>query len=178
MQRLLVLFASREGQTEKIARHIAAEAAHLGVDCEMGDLGGKASWDLSPYDGVIAGAPIHRGRFPDTLCEFARSRSPKLNQMRSAFFSVSLAAASKRAAERAEAERLGRAFLDDAGWHPTLIASFAGALRYSRYNVFVRWILKRIARAEGGDTDTRPDYEYTDWAQVTAFARSFCIDGG
>ena len=39
----------------------------------------------------------------------------------------------------------------------------AGALVYSRYNWLTRWMMRRIARKEGGDTDTARDYEYTDW---------------
>lgn len=177
MQRLLVLYASREGQTEKIARRIVDEAEHLGIVCELGDLGRKASWNPATWDGVIAGAPLHRGRYPAEMLRFALTHAPILNTMRSAFFSVSLAAASKQAAERREAGRLAQAFLDRAGWHPALIASFAGALRYSRYSLVTRWIMKRIARAEGGDTDTSRDYEYTDWAQVTAFVHAFCGNG-
>jgi menaquinone-dependent protoporphyrinogen oxidase len=47
----------------------------------------------------------------------------------------------------------------------------AGALKYSRYPLPLRWLMKRIAAKAGGDTDTSRDYEYTDWAQVEAYAR-------
>jgi menaquinone-dependent protoporphyrinogen oxidase len=33
--------------------------------------------------------------------------------------------------------------------------------------------MKRIARDATGDTDTGRDYEYTDWAEVAAFANDF-----
>lgn len=33
--------------------------------------------------------------------------------------------------------------------------------------------MKRIARKEGGDTDTSRDWEYTDWDSVEAFAAAF-----
>ncbi|MEM8767506.1 MAG: hypothetical protein AAGE43_08695 [Pseudomonadota bacterium] len=36
-------------------------------------------------------------------------------------------------------------------------------------------IMQMIARAAGGDTDTSLGYEYTDWAQAEAFARSLPI---
>jgi menaquinone-dependent protoporphyrinogen oxidase len=33
--------------------------------------------------------------------------------------------------------------------------------------------MKRIARKEGGPTDTSRDYEYTDWEAVDRFADAF-----
>ena len=49
----------------------------------------------------------------------------------------------------------------------------AGALLYTHYNFFVRWLMKRIVANAGGDTDTSKDYEYTDWSDVRAFAADF-----
>jgi menaquinone-dependent protoporphyrinogen oxidase len=49
----------------------------------------------------------------------------------------------------------------------------AGALLYTHYNFFIRWMMKRIVATAGGDTDTSRDYEYTDWNDVRAFARDF-----
>ncbi len=51
------------------------------------------------------------------------------------------------------------------------IEMIAGALKYTQYNWFIRWVMKGIARKEGGSTDTSRDHEYTDWRQVAAYAR-------
>jgi menaquinone-dependent protoporphyrinogen oxidase len=67
---------------------------------------------------------------------------------------------------------IGR-FLTGTGWRPTLTKPVAGALLYSRYNPFKRWIMKRIVQKGGGDTDTSRDYEYTDWDDLRAFADEF-----
>ena len=40
----------------------------------------------------------------------------------------------------------------------------AGALLYTRYNPLVRFVMRRISRANGGPTDTSRDYEFTDWS--------------
>jgi len=50
---------------------------------------------------------------------------------------------------------------------------FAGALPYTRYHFFLRWVMKRIATMAGRDTDTSRDYEYTDWDEVARFAEEF-----
>ena len=49
----------------------------------------------------------------------------------------------------------------------------AGALLYTRYNFLVRFVMRQITKAEGGDTDTSRDYEYTDWDAVDRFAEAF-----
>ena len=61
------------------------------------------------------------------------------------------------------------AFLGDTGWHPCRTSAVAGALVYSKYNFVVRYIMKRIARQAGGDTDTSKDYVYTDWKRLDEF---------
>ena len=64
------------------------------------------------------------------------------------------------------AQKMIDAFLEETHWHPGKIKAVAGALLYSKYNFLLRLIMKRIARAAGGDTDTSRDYDYTDWAAL------------
>jgi menaquinone-dependent protoporphyrinogen oxidase len=55
------------------------------------------------------------------------------------------------------------------------VEMIAGALRYSKYPLPLRWLMRRIAKQAGGDTDTSRDYEYTDWEQVDGYARRLQI---
>jgi menaquinone-dependent protoporphyrinogen oxidase len=64
-------------------------------------------------------------------------------------------------------------FFTATGWQPTMSETVAGALLYTRDNWLKRWIMKRIARKAGGDTDTTRDYEYTNWTDVRDFADRF-----
>jgi menaquinone-dependent protoporphyrinogen oxidase len=73
----------------------------------------------------------------------------------------------------AELDAIVHRFLDPIGWQPTIIKPVAGALLYTKYNIFMRWIMKRIARKAGGDTDTSRDYDYTDWNDLRMFADEF-----
>ena len=61
------------------------------------------------------------------------------------------------------------AFLSDTCWHPCRTRALAGALVYSKYNFVMRYIMRRIARESGGDTDTSKDYVYTDWKRLDEF---------
>ena len=47
----------------------------------------------------------------------------------------------------------------------------AGALRYSKYSLPLKWLMRRIARKAGEETELSQDYEYTDWQQFERFAQ-------
>jgi len=90
----------------------------------------------------------------------------------SAFFSVSLTASVEDDAERAVAEAVIEEFLADTGWHPNLTATVPGAVQYSKYGPIKRFVMKRISKNAGKETDTSRDHEYTDWEDVEDFAGS------
>ena len=93
--------------------------------------------------------------------------------MPSAFFSVSLTAASDQPEDQAEVRQYLDHFIQETGWHPDMIAHFAGALAYSKYGLVKRLVLQTIARRTHEPTDTSHDYELTDWGEVTHFAEAF-----
>jgi menaquinone-dependent protoporphyrinogen oxidase len=94
----------------------------------------------------------------------------------SAFFSVSLSAGSRKPAEVEAARALAAAFVKAQGWQPRRVACFARKLAYSQYGPFKRQIMRFIAWREGAPTDTRRDYEFTDWAAVQRFALDVAAD--
>jgi menaquinone-dependent protoporphyrinogen oxidase len=49
----------------------------------------------------------------------------------------------------------------------------AGAVPFTRYGWFKKWVMRRISAKAGGGTDTSRDYEYTDWNDVRAFVNGF-----
>jgi menaquinone-dependent protoporphyrinogen oxidase len=113
---------------------------------------------------------MHKGKSQREVQEFLKRSASALNTMPAAFFSVSLTEAATLPVDRAVVQPIIDKFLVETGWLPTLRASFAGALKYRRYNFLIRFVMKKIAGQQGGDTDTSRDYEYTDWAAVDQFA--------
>jgi menaquinone-dependent protoporphyrinogen oxidase len=69
-------------------------------------------------------------------------------------------------------------FVAKTGFHPTWSRAVAGALPYTKYNFFIRWIMKRIVAKEGGDTDTSRDYVYTNWAALEQLTERFLVECG
>ncbi|HEX6996288.1 MAG TPA: menaquinone-dependent protoporphyrinogen IX dehydrogenase [Gammaproteobacteria bacterium] len=173
MTKLLIVYGTTEGQTAKIAHHVADAARRLGHDVTIRHAPEVRDGEVEAHDCVIVGASLHEGRYQRAVRDFIERHGDALAARRGAFFSVSLAAASRDPRERAEPLRLAEEFTRGAGWAPARIASFAGALKYTRYGWLKRMLMKHIARQEGGDTDTSRDFEYTDWGDVDRFAEAF-----
>jgi len=72
----------------------------------------------------------------------------------------------RRARAKTDVRRMTDVFLAETGWHPEHIEAVAGALRYTKYNFVLRFVMKQIAKRAGGSTDTSRDHEYTDWAAL------------
>jgi menaquinone-dependent protoporphyrinogen oxidase len=170
-----VFFATTEGQTQRIAEHVAAalRAAGLGsVAMEVTSVAAQ-SFDWADARGVVLAASLHAGQHQRTATQFASRNLAHLNGVPSLFVSVSLSAASRQVEERREAERIAQAFATSAGWSPTRIACVAGALAYTKYSLLKRWFMKRIARKEGGPTDTSRDHDLTDWRALAVLSSEF-----
>jgi menaquinone-dependent protoporphyrinogen oxidase len=168
-----VFFATGEGQTRRIAKRIASVLHDLGFDsCAIDMAGPDASGiDWSYVRGALVGASLHAGKHQKAAQRFVRSHAAHLTCVPSAFFSVSLSAASKNASEVEAAENIARAFPAACGWTPMRIDSVAGRLAYREYGFLIRLVMKRIARKEGAPTDTSRDYELTNWEEVDKLAR-------
>ncbi|WP_213991450.1 menaquinone-dependent protoporphyrinogen IX dehydrogenase [Sodalis sp. dw_96] len=173
---ILILYSSRDGQTRKISQFIAAELAAAAV-CDVVDLSQAGEGPLPQYDGVIIGAAIRYGHYAAELHAFIRRHLDWLNALPSAFFSVNLTA---RKVDKCTPETnvYTRKFLAATPWRPDECAVFAGALRYPQYRWLDRVMIQLIMRMTGGETDSSKEVEYTDWRQVTAFARDFAVLAG
>lgn len=173
MSRILILYATTEGHTARIAERIALQLRDKGHVAEARRADAiPANLDPVAYDGVILGASIHYGRHPRYLRPLLRHHRAALASRPSAFFSVSLSAGGPGARPEV-AQRYLENFLSQVDWRPSQAASFAGALQYSRYGTFKKLLMRTIVGVAGGDTDTARDYEYTDWHAVTRFTDAF-----
>jgi menaquinone-dependent protoporphyrinogen oxidase len=172
MSRVLVLYGSSEGHTAKIARTIAFS---LNADSIETDVVQAGTHDPRPchYAGVIVAGSIHGGRYQKPVAKWIQAHLAEFGNQPTAFVSVCLSVLSTQEKARDEARTIPRRFVDDLHWHPTVIKVVAGALPYTKYNFFTRWMMKRIVASAGGDTDTSRDYEYTDWKDLRDFTDRF-----
>jgi menaquinone-dependent protoporphyrinogen oxidase len=170
---ILIAYASTHGQTALIASRMQESLERRDIHITLVNLKERPAPELYQFDGVILGASIiARGHQPAVVA-YIRNHRDELNRMRSAFFSVSASAGSANEKGRAAARRVRDEFLTGTGFRPSIRESIAGAIKYTRYNILLRWYMKKASRMNGGSTDTSRDHEYTDWAQVESFTHKF-----
>jgi menaquinone-dependent protoporphyrinogen oxidase len=169
-----VFYATTEGQSKRIAERLVGVLREHELTSEAIDIASQdaASIDWTAVRGAIVGASLHMQRHQRRAYRFVGAHVDDLSRVPSAFFSVSLSAASANPEERGAAVRLAEAFPDCQGWRPAMIVSFAGRLAYTQYGFFTKRVMQRIARKEGAPVDTSRDYELTNWEKVDRLARA------
>ena len=172
MSRVLVLFGTTDGQTAKVAAAIGATLRTCDVTADVVEAGTLPA-DPEAYDAVIIAASVHAGGYQRAVGQWVRAHARALGTRPTAFVSVCLGVLQADPKVQREVNDIASRFVSDAGWCPAVIKIVAGALPYTRYNWFKRWMMRRIVAKAGGDTDTSRDYEYTDWMDLQAFTKQF-----
>lgn len=168
------MYATREGQTEKVAARIAGHLKRAGASVELvnaRDPVAVNSIELDNFDLLAFGASMHAGGLERELVDYIVHHKKQIESHKRSFFLVLLSAAVKE-------RKLRESWLADARtkMNDQLAVRFEdiemipGALTYSKYSLPIKWVMQRIARKAGEGTDTRRDYEYTDWEQVRQYA--------
>jgi menaquinone-dependent protoporphyrinogen oxidase len=172
MSSILVVYATVDGQAARIAERIGAALRKAGHAPEVRNVTATTIAHVAAAEAVIIGGSIRYGHYPKALEAFVRDNRDTIQARPNAFYSVCLSAGGPGARP---ATALGYVddFITRSGWQPGRIASFAGALLYTRYNPFIRFMMRIIVGMAGGNTDASRDYEYTDWDAVERFAAEF-----
>ena len=172
--RILIIYGTSYGQTEKIARRIGAGLEQRSFAVELcnasGGRGGRPALPIRDYDAVVVGSSIIATGHQPAIKDFVERNVSVLNQRPCAFFQVSASAGSSLPESRQAAQEIMQKFIDEHGWTPVLSASIAGAINYTKYNFLLKAFMKRASAKNGGSTDTSRDHEYTNWDEVDRFA--------
>jgi menaquinone-dependent protoporphyrinogen oxidase len=177
--RAAIFFATREGQTAKIAEHIASDLRAHAMDVDVLNVrNSSAPIDWSGYNIAFVAASVHVEHHEREMIEFVRAHRGQLDQVGAVFISVTMSEAGaedptappeRRRQGAADAQRMIDVFVKETGWKPERCLPVAGGLMYTRYNLLIRFVMKRISRKQGGPTDTSRDYEFTDWQGLDRF---------
>lgn len=187
MKPILVLYATREGHTRRIAEHIAATIRARGYSADVIDAADLPPESMEAYEAAVIAASVHREKHEKEMVSFVKRFREELESMPTVFLSVSLSEAGaedatatpeRRALAAADVRKLIDAFLKETGWHPSKVHGVAGALSYTKYNCLIRFVMKRIAKAQGASTDTSRDHELTDWEALDHIVDEVVPHGG
>ena len=155
MKPFLVVYASRSGQTRRLAEGIADRIRTLGHEVQTQDVRTEALPLLERYAGVLLAASVHLGHHERDMLRFVRSRRSELDALPTVFLSVSLTEAAAEDVHRSDQERLDarRAvskiledFVRETGWRPQRAVPIAGALTDTGHGPVIRFLLHAVAR--------------------------------
>lgn len=170
---ILVGYASIEGQTRKIAGEIAARIEADGDRALLLDIASLEEYGIGHPQAAILCAPIHAGNYPKVFLDFVKREKDWLNSVPSAFVSVSLLIVSDVEEECAEARGFVDVMKRETGWVPNLVHHAGGALRYTEYDFFKRWMMQRMAKQRLAAGDATQDCEFTDFLALNTFVDEF-----
>ena len=169
--RVALYYATRDGQSRRIAEHLSRRVAETGTTIPALDLAvaQPAASDLAAAAVVVLVAAVRYGRhLPEAdrfLTVYRSLQSPP---------PLALASVNLTARKPGKTTAAGNAYLRKviARHHlaPAVAVAFAGRLDYRRYGWRDRWIIRFIMLLTGGPTDSSSSIEYTSWRAVDEFA--------
>ena len=163
---LLLAYATTDGQTRKIARFAADRLTAAGHSVELLNVEDAEGLALARFDAAILAGSLHAGSFQKTLARYATGAKADLALMPTLFLAVSLSAAGEDAEDWAGLRQCLASFETETGWTPGRVEHVAGAFRFSEYDFFRAWAMRRIADQKGEKVEPGQDKEYTDWAAL------------
>ena len=167
----LLLYASVDGQTEKISRFIHDELKVLGRHSTIENISNFKE-NLEDFDKILLASSIRYGLHHPDFLKFVEEKAPLLNSKKTAFVSVNLVAR-KIEKQSPETNPYVVKFLQSTSWKPQLTAVFPGKLNYSKYPFKDRIMIQLIMWLTNGPTNAKTNIEYTDWKIVQDFAKKF-----
>ncbi len=171
MEKSVIIYASVDEQTKKIYNHITEILRSENQFVEMFAISDFHK-NLSDYDKIIIASSIRYGKHHPQIEALIDQNYELLNTKKSVFISVNLVA---RKTEKSQADTNPYVikFLQKIKWKPTEVEVFAGKLNYKMYNFFDKMMIRLIMFITKGPTDPKTEIEYTNWDNVTAFAKRF-----
>lgn len=171
--KILVLYATTEGQTRKIAEFVAGELK--GDEVTLADAAEARAKlpDPAGFDAAILAASIHAGHYQSSLLHFARDHHERLNAMPALFLSVSLSAAGNDPEDLKGIAQCAEKFKAETGWSGAQVLQVAGAFRFTKYDFFKSWVMRLIAKQKKVKVNPHEDLEFTDWKALAGHIEAF-----
>ena len=174
--RTLLLYSTTDGHTITICKRIRDVLIEAGHEVELTDIRQPPTQPLANWDTIVIGASIRYGKHQPTVTHFIAEHGALLASKRNAFFSVN-AVARKPHKRSAETNPYVRKFLRRIDWRPDIVEVFGGRLAYHSYGLVDRTMIRFIMWLTKGPTAADTVVEFTDWEQVTSFARRLADQG-
>lgn len=166
--KILIAYATTDGQTRKVARFVADHLTDAGHATELLNVADAEGLEIARFGAAVLAGSLHAGGYQKALATFVSAHARKLATMPTLFLPVSLSAAGNDPDDWAGLQGALEKFLVETLWQPGQIEHVAGAFRFSEYDFFRSWAMKRIAAQKGEVMPADGNREYTDWVRLAA----------
>ena len=166
--KILILYSSIDGHTKKICSFISSKLKKNHT-IEMKEIDNEGKIKFNIYDFIIVGASIRYGTYRKSFLKFINDNHVKLQNKKTAFFSVNIVAR-KKEKNSIDTNPYIKKFFKLSKWKPSIVQVFAGKLDYPKYNFLNKIIIKFIMWITNGPTNTDVVVEFTNWKDVEEFA--------
>jgi len=174
MLRILVTYDTSDGQTEKVAHHVARQIERRGQAARLVNLDSPDDKsEIGDFDASFIIGAVHGGQHSQRLTEFVRSSKQSIERTSNAFLSVSLSAASHETTDKLDAEAFMQEFERETGWTPQYSMQVAGALHERQFGWFQRTIVRVLLKQRNIVPEPSGETELTNWPALDDFVRMF-----
>ncbi|EPX79992.1 flavodoxin domain-containing protein [Litoreibacter arenae] len=169
---VLIIYATIEGQTGKIARFVETQLKDSGHNVRLLDASDKlAEVSFDGVDKVILAAPVHERRHPKPFEVLVTSVQKELAARETLLLSVSMNAAFPEG--RDEAKDYVDEMVLRTGISPNTTLLVAGAVRNHRYDYYASQVLRHVVMRDREFDPNEESHEFTDWDAVKAAVEKF-----
>lgn len=176
----LLIYSTVDGHTRHICERMKFVMTAMGQQVTLLPLEQAESLNLAKFERIVLGASIRYGKHRPQVAEFLIKNQAALASKANALFSVNIVAR-KPEKNQPHTNPYMVKLLKQIGWQPHLLGVFAGRLNYPALGYIDRQMIRFIMYITKGPTDPKAVVEFTDWAQVEAFAHQVCalpVPGG
>ncbi len=169
--KVLIIYATIEGQTFKIASFAAEHIKELGHEVLLANADDPTKLDFESMDAVILAAPVHQRRHPKTFDALVEASRSVLEQRRTLLMSVSLSAAFPEGLS--EAGNYVTELKMSTGFTPDAEMLVAGAVRIGEYDYFATQVIQHVVLRDRDYDLSAGEHEFTDWQAVSSEISKF-----
>lgn len=169
--RVLIFYATIEGQTGKIAEFIATALRKAGHEALLHTADDPRPLPLDQSDAVILAAPVHERRHPRAFEDSLNMQADTLSKLPTLMLSVSLSAAFPERLDEARDYLVEMKMRTE--FEPSAEALVAGAVRASSYDYYEAQIVDRVVLRDQSPVSPGRDAEFTDWDALATTVSSF-----
>lgn len=174
MSHFAIIYASHEGQTQKVAHHVARQLENLGHTARLVNVGDEdPDALLGSFDAVVVAGDLDSAERASALGEFVKGHKDALRAAPSALLSVTLSAGAPDRESQAAAQADLETFEDYCGWRPNRAIKVGGAVHDRYYGLPRRLFLHVWMNLKGIRPDPSGHTELTDWPALEAFVKDF-----